>query len=154
MLTPVTRATVTGCFGERDSTFKIQWQHSDTEFLWHNTAAAEAAHGVFTRDQVEILSARKGEPEWLRERRRRTSSSPRLPMPDTRPEEWRYTDIGTLLKLEALGLAEERAPVARRRAAGGAARADREPARRRAGWCRWTPRWCSASCRRSWPRRG
>jgi Fe-S cluster assembly protein SufD len=70
------------------------------------------AVGVFTRDQVEILSTRKGEPEWLREQRLRAQSVfGETPMPDTRPEEWRYTPIADLLKLDALQLAEEAKPV-------------------------------------------
>jgi Fe-S cluster assembly protein SufD len=32
-------------------------------------------------------------------------------MPSTRAEEWRYTDIGSILSLESLTLADERAPV-------------------------------------------
>jgi Fe-S cluster assembly protein SufD len=69
--------------------------------------------GVFTRDQVEILSARKGEPEWLRQQRLAAQESyATTPMPDTRPEEWRYTPIARMLELEALGFSEERAPVA------------------------------------------
>jgi hypothetical protein len=37
-----------------------------------------------------------GEPEWLREQRRRRSRFSRTtPMPDTGPEEWRYTPIAT-----------------------------------------------------------
>ncbi|MBA4159624.1 MAG: Fe-S cluster assembly protein SufD, partial [Gemmatimonadetes bacterium] len=48
--------------------------------------------GVFTRDEVEILSTRRNEPEWLREQRFRAQEVfASTPMPDTRPEEWRYT---------------------------------------------------------------
>lgn len=68
--------------------------------------------GVFTRDQVEILSARRDEPGWLREQRFRAHEVwARTPMPDTRPEEWRYTPIRELLQLEALELAADARPV-------------------------------------------
>jgi Fe-S cluster assembly protein SufD len=71
------------------------------------TAVAEAL-GVFTRDQVEILSTRRVEPDWLREQRMRAHEEfAGTPMPDTRPEEWRYTPIRELLQLDALRLAEE-----------------------------------------------
>jgi Fe-S cluster assembly protein SufD len=72
-----------------------------------------AAHGIFTRDQVEILSTRKDEPDWLRDERQRSFGVfADTPMPTTRLEDWRYTDIGRALKLEALAFAEERAPAA------------------------------------------
>jgi Fe-S cluster assembly protein SufD len=76
-----------------------------------NISVAEST-GAFTRDQVEILSTRKGEPEWLRERRLKAHDLfASLPMPDTRGEEWRYTDIGSMLRLEEIGIAEDAAPV-------------------------------------------
>ena len=75
--------------------------------------AAPADVGVFTRDQVEILSTRKGEAEWLRAARLGAHGVfSATPMPSTRLEEWRYTDIAKALKLEALSFAEERAPAA------------------------------------------
>lgn len=68
--------------------------------------------GVFTRDQTEILSTRKLEPEWLRALRLRAHDAfATAPMPSTREEEWRYTDIGSVLHLDALALSEEHAPV-------------------------------------------
>jgi Fe-S cluster assembly protein SufD len=68
--------------------------------------------GVFTRDQVEILSTRRDEPEWLREQRLRAQDAwAATPMPDTRPEEWRYTPIRDLLKVESVALAEDATPV-------------------------------------------
>ncbi|HET6231168.1 MAG TPA: SufD family Fe-S cluster assembly protein, partial [Longimicrobiaceae bacterium] len=76
------------------------------------TAPAEKV-GAFTRDQVEILAARKGEPEWLREARLAAYGTfAATPTPSIRAEDWRYTDIGRLLKLDALALADERTPVA------------------------------------------
>ncbi|MBA4160445.1 MAG: Fe-S cluster assembly protein SufD, partial [Gemmatimonadetes bacterium] len=64
------------------------------------------------RDEVEILSTRRNEPEWLREQRFRAQEVfASTPMPDTRPEEWRYTPIAQILKLDALGLADEARPV-------------------------------------------
>ena len=66
--------------------------------------------GLFTRDQVEMLSVRRVEPEWLRERRTTAHEAfASLPTPDTRSEEWRYTDIGSMLRLEEIGLPEEAA---------------------------------------------
>jgi Fe-S cluster assembly protein SufD len=68
--------------------------------------------GVFTRDQVEMLSARRDEPEWLREQRLAAHEVwATTPMPDTRPEEWRYTPIRDLLDLDGIGLGEDARPV-------------------------------------------
>ena len=51
---------------------------------------------------VATLSA--GEPSWLQERRAEAwSAYERTPMPTTRLEEWRYTNLRKLLKLERLG---------------------------------------------------
>jgi Fe-S cluster assembly protein SufD len=80
--------------------------------LADQTAVAEDV-GVFTADQVEILTAARNEPEWLRASRKagyRTFFE--TPMPDTRPEEWRYTKIRNLLDLDALSLADDHVPVA------------------------------------------
>ena len=69
--------------------------------------------GVFTADQVEILAAQKGEPEWLLARRKAAHGVfAGTPMPDTRPEEWRYTPISRFLDLTKLQGAVESAPVA------------------------------------------
>ena len=74
--------------------------------------AAPQATGSFTRDQVTILSARKGEPEWLQAARLAAFQAyADAPLPTTRDEDWRYTDIARLLKLDALGFADEAAPV-------------------------------------------
>jgi Fe-S cluster assembly protein SufD len=53
-----------------------------------------------------------GEPEWLRERRLHAwDVYERTPMPTTRLEEWRYTDLSKKLDLDALRLSEaETAP--------------------------------------------
>jgi Fe-S cluster assembly protein SufD len=77
------------------------------------TAGPVAAMGALTRDQVEILAARKGEPEWLRAGRLKAYDAfAAAPMPTTRDEDWRYTDIGRMLKLDAFAFADEAAPVA------------------------------------------
>jgi Fe-S cluster assembly protein SufD len=77
----------------------------------HTSVAAESL-GVFTRDQVEILSARKVEAEWLRLARQRAHGVfAETPMPTTEAEEWRYTDIGRMLRLDAFSFAEEAAPA-------------------------------------------
>jgi Fe-S cluster assembly protein SufD len=76
-----------------------------------NLAVAEEV-GIFTADQVEILSTQRVEPEWLRAFRRsgyETFAS--TPMPDTRPEEWRYTPIRDLLHLDRLRFSDEHAQV-------------------------------------------
>jgi Fe-S cluster assembly protein SufD len=47
---------------------------------------------------VEALSAFKGEPEWLREKRLQAwRTFERLPMPTLRDEAWRYTDISDVV---------------------------------------------------------
>ncbi len=74
-----------------------------------NTTATEPAleslgEGVtesLNRDAVKALSAH--EPEWLRQRRLHAwSVYERTPLPTTRLEEWRYTDLSRKLKLEEL----------------------------------------------------
>jgi Fe-S cluster assembly protein SufD len=69
--------------------------------------------GAFTRDQVEMLSTRRAEPEWLRQQRLEAFEAfAATPLPTTRLEEWRYTDIRDFLDLEAVELPEERKPLA------------------------------------------
>ena len=71
------------------------------------------AENVFSRDQTEILSTRKLEPDWLRMQRLQAHDAfAAAPMPSTREEEWRYTDLAKVLRLEELQLADEHAPVA------------------------------------------
>ena len=78
-----------------------------------DTKTTAAGTGVFTRDQVEILAARKDEPAWLRDSRLAAQGVfAALPMPDRRMEDWRYTNIGAVLRLDALAFADEQAPVA------------------------------------------
>jgi Fe-S cluster assembly protein SufD len=68
--------------------------------------------GIFTRDEVELLSTRKVEPDWARDKRLSAYASfAETPMPDTRPEEWRYTPIAEMLKIEGLELADEVRPA-------------------------------------------
>jgi len=79
-----------------------------------NISLAAESLGVFTRDQVEILSARKVESDWLRAARQHAHSVfAAAPMPSTQAEEWRYTDIGRLLALVGLVFADEAAPATR-----------------------------------------
>ena len=64
---------------------------------------------VFSSDQVEMLSARKGEADWLREARMHAHGVfAAAPMPTTKAEDWRYTDPMRWVKLDALSFAEER----------------------------------------------
>jgi hypothetical protein len=121
-----------------------------------NTSVAAESVGVFTRDQVEILSARKVEADWLREARQQAYGVfAETPMPTTQAEEWRYTDIGRMLRLDALSFADEAAPAASVDAL--RPRCARWWASRRAraarAQCRWTRPWCCASCRPGWRRR-
>ena len=68
---------------------------------------------AFSRDQVEMLSARKGEADWLAEARMRAQAVfADTPLPTTRLEDWRYTDIKKFVALDAFAFAEEHAPVA------------------------------------------
>jgi Fe-S cluster assembly protein SufD len=76
-----------------------------------DTTAIADPIGVFTHDQVEILSTRRAEPEWRRAQRLAAYETwAATPMPDTRPEEWRYTPIRDLLNVEGLELAGEQPP--------------------------------------------
>jgi Fe-S cluster assembly protein SufD len=78
-----------------------------------DTTVAAPGAGAFTRDQVEILATRKDEPGWLREARLHAHGAfASTPMPTTAAEDWRYTDIGRVVNLDAVPFAEERAPAA------------------------------------------
>ncbi len=78
-----------------------------------STTTAPADTGAFTRDQVEILAARKGEPGWLREQRLAAQGVfAATPMPTTRLEDWRYTDVKKWVRLDSYAFAEERGPAA------------------------------------------
>jgi Fe-S cluster assembly protein SufD len=76
----------------------------DTRAVTTNTDIAAAPEGVtesLNRSRVETWSA--PEPKWLRERRLHAwRIYEETPMPTTRLEEWRYTDLQKKLKLEAL----------------------------------------------------
>ncbi len=64
----------------------------------------EGVTDALNREAVEALAA--GEPDWLAARRREAwSLYERTPLPSTRLEEWRYTDVSRLLKLGELDLA-------------------------------------------------
>ena len=72
--------------------------------------AAEGVTGALNAEAVEKLAA--SEPAWLQERRAHAwSVYEAMPMPTTKLEEWRYTDLKRKLDLAALRLPEaERAP--------------------------------------------
>lgn len=76
----------------------------------HSVALMEGVTEKLNPAAVERISL--GEPEWLRERRMHAwDVYERTPMPTTRLEEWRYTDLRKKLDLDALGLSEaETAP--------------------------------------------
>ncbi len=77
------------------------------------TTITPADVGLFTRDQVEMLTARKGEADWLRDSRMRAQAVfAGTPLPTTRLEDWRYTDVKKFFKLDAFSFAEERSPLA------------------------------------------
>jgi Fe-S cluster assembly protein SufD len=66
-----------------------------------NTTAPEGVTETLNRDRVQSWSA--PEPHWLRERRLRAwEAYENTPMPSTRSEEWRYTDLKTKLDLPSL----------------------------------------------------
>ena len=63
----------------------------------------EGVTQTLNREAVEERS--RDEPEWLRRRRLDAwSAYERTPLPTTRLEEWRYTDLSRLLKLDELAL--------------------------------------------------
>jgi len=77
-----------------------------------NVAVAEEV-GSFTAEQVAILSTQRVEPDWLRSQREEAFRVfAETPMPDTRPEEWRYTPIRNFLDLNSLQLAREHPLIA------------------------------------------
>jgi len=54
-------------------------------------------------DRAAVEARAEGEPRWLRERRLEAwEVYERTPMPTTKLEEWRYTDLSRTLKLDAL----------------------------------------------------
>jgi Fe-S cluster assembly protein SufD len=64
----------------------------------------EGVTDALNRKAVEALAA--GEPEWLGQRRLAAwDAYERTPMPTTRLEEWRYTDLSKKLHLDELALA-------------------------------------------------
>jgi Fe-S cluster assembly protein SufD len=66
---------------------------------------AEGETESLTAAAVDRISL--GEPEWLRERRvHGWDVYERTPMPTTRLEEWRYTDLGKTLDLDSLRLSD------------------------------------------------
>ena len=70
-----------------------------------DTIATEGVTDAVNGAAVERLSL--GEPEWLREQRASAwGVYERTPMPTTRLEEWRYTDLRQKLALDALRLSE------------------------------------------------
>lgn len=68
----------------------------------------EGVTDALNAEAVERVSI--GEPEWLRERRAHAwDVYGRTPMPTTRLEEWRYTDLSKKLDLDALRLSDAEA---------------------------------------------
>ncbi len=66
-----------------------------------NTEAPEGVTEALNRDRVQSWSA--PEPQWLRDRRLHAwDVYEQTPMPSTRSEEWRYTDLKKMLKLDSL----------------------------------------------------
>lgn len=71
------------------------------------TLAPEGVTAALSADAVERLSA--GEPNWLSERRAHAwSVYEQTPIPTTRLEEWRYTDLRKKLAWDALRLGDGR----------------------------------------------
>src|SRR3990170_465647 len=73
----------------------------------------ERTEAVISREAVEAISARTGEPVWMREQRLAAwGVYESLPLPDPTQEEWRRTDISGL-RLDALrALVDGTGPVA------------------------------------------
>jgi Fe-S cluster assembly protein SufD len=72
------------------------------------TVGIEGVTEAINEVAVERISL--GEPDWLREQRARAwSIYERTPMPTTRLEEWRYTDLRKKLDLDALRLSDSEA---------------------------------------------
>jgi len=73
---------------------------TDTAVM-NTIAAPEGVTEALNRDRVQAWSA--PEPQWLRERRLHAwEIYEKTPMPSTRSEEWRYTDLKKKLDLDAL----------------------------------------------------
>ncbi len=69
----------------------------------------EGVTPALNQEAVKLLAA--NEPDWLRERRLHAwSVYERTPLPTTRLEEWRYTDLSRTLELDSLGLPPREAP--------------------------------------------
>jgi Fe-S cluster assembly protein SufD len=67
----------------------------------NTVAAPEGVTSALNRDRVQAWSA--PEPQWLRERRLHAwDVYEETPMPSTRSEEWRYTDLKKKLQLDTL----------------------------------------------------
>ncbi len=74
---------------------------SDATGMDSTTTAPEGVTDALNRQTVEAYSA--PEPDWLKERRLQAwEVYEKTPMPTTRLEEWRYTDLRKKLALEAL----------------------------------------------------
>lgn len=79
-----------------------------TESAVKETGVVEGVTDALNAGAVERLAI--GEPEWLRGRRERAwAAYERTPMPTTRLEEWRYTDLRKKLDLGALRLSDAEA---------------------------------------------
>jgi Fe-S cluster assembly protein SufD len=77
------------------------------------TTATAQETGAFTREEVEILAERTGEPEWLRSRRVASQGVfAATPLPTTRLEDWRYTDVRRWVRVDGYALAGEHGPSA------------------------------------------
>jgi len=81
-----------------------------TDIALKETGAMEGVTESLNAAAVERLAI--GEPQWLRERREHAwSVYQQTPMPTTRLEEWRYTDLRKKLDLDALHISDaETAP--------------------------------------------
>ncbi len=68
---------------------------SDT--LTRDIETAPSVRGEVSPETVEAIVGERGEPEWMAERRRRAwEVYQETPMPTTRTEEWRYTDLSRI----------------------------------------------------------
>ena len=79
-----------------------------TDTALKESGSVEGVTEALNAAAVERLAI--GEPEWLRERREHAwGAYEQIPMPTTRLEEWRYTDLRKKLDLDGLRLSETEA---------------------------------------------
>ena len=68
-----------------------------SETLTRDIETAPSVRGEVGPETVEAIVRDRGEPDWMAERRRRAwEVYQEMPMPTTKTEEWRYTDLSKI----------------------------------------------------------